>query len=188
MAPLSSKVAVCTFSQIWKETRGLHGCGFSAEDPLSEDRACSLTGIFTWCSQLFLTFSAHTGFHVGNGPHSSVSLSQRIMSHHSTLPKAQMLGAETDPRSQGTAAAGLWRRAMAQAYHCMFASHVLAIPTLHADWGFIFPMSQLSTVLMAQREARKACNLNHKHLDISLQNESVPEAYAREWDSPFGWL
>lgn len=68
---------------------------------------------------------------------------------------------------------------------CLLA-HVLAIPTLHADWGFIFPTSQLSTVLMAQMAARKACNLDHTHLDISLQNESVLEAYAREWDDPFG--
>ena len=39
---------------------------------------------------------------------------------------------------------------------------------------------------MAQTEARKTKNLNHKHLDILFQNENVPEAYARERDSPFG--
>lgn len=94
----------------------------SAEAPVSKDRARSLTSIFTWSSQLFLTFPTHTGFHGGHGPRSSVSLSQRIMSHCSTLPRAQVLGVETEPRRTGTAAAGLRRRAMAQASRCVLAS------------------------------------------------------------------
>lgn len=69
------------------------------------------------------SLSTHAAFHVGNVPHSSVSLSQRIMSCRSTLPRAQGLGAERDPMSPSAQLLpACRRRAIAQAYHgCLLA-------------------------------------------------------------------
>lgn len=107
----------------------------------------------------------HSGFHVQNIPYSSVSLSQRIMSHHSILPGAQVPGTETDPRSSSAAVASMWRRATAPLVTEGCRARVLATPT-PPPRGFIFPVPPpSSTVLRAQAEAQKTCNSNHKHLD-----------------------